>query len=413
MPKSHGRVPGIWEKQQAVILAAPAVESIRPSKFHNGPKTVEEVQANMIKALTPHVHVWILYNGEKQLKIYKKRIRKHGVKSFKKLRFIPTEHCDIWCRDICPIWMINGKFPIAGLVPRFLLWGYLQAPGGKSYVKGPWASCDVPNTTPMFISRATGIPMFGLDYIGEGGDKSFNGKGCLICAWSVEKQRNPGLSKKQVTDLLKRSFHQKKIIWVDKGVFDDKQSFHHTKGEPYTLLGTGGHIDEFCRFVGPRTILLAYVSKRQQKMSQEARITHKRMEHNLRLLRRQTDQNGKHFKIVRMPLPDPIIMEITAKDQIYTQLRQMPKLDPLPKKIKVALASGYINYCASNRVVLLPKYYKKGRPLAFKETDAEAKRTLQKVFPKHKIVQINPEPVNAGGGGLNCISNNVFMPKKR
>jgi agmatine deiminase len=32
---------------------------------------------------------------------------------------------------------------------------------------------------------------------------------------------------------------------------------------------------------------------------------------------------------------------------------------------------------------------------------------LGRLFPGRKIVGINAEPVNAGGGGLNCISNNM------
>ena len=43
-------------------------------------------------------------------------------------------------------------------------------------------------------------------------------------------------------------------------------------------------------------------------------------------------------------------------------------------------------------------------------TISEAMQVLASVFPGRKVVGINPEPVNAGGGGLNCISNNMPAP---
>ena len=36
-----------------------------------------------------------------------------------------------------------------------------------------------------------------------------------------------------------------------------------------------------------------------------------------------------------------------------------------------------------------------------------ASATMQRLLPGYKVVGVNPEPVNAGGGGLNCISNNM------
>jgi agmatine/peptidylarginine deiminase len=37
--------------------------------------------------------------------------------------------------------------------------------------------------------------------------------------------------------------------------------------------------------------------------------------------------------------------------------------------------------------------------------DREAQAVIQQVFQDHKIVLIDPVPVNAGGGGMHCISN--------
>ena len=41
------------------------------------------------------------------------------------------------------------------------------------------------------------------------------------------------------------------------------------------------------------------------------------------------------------------------------------------------------------------------------DADAAAVAAMKRLLPGHTVIGINPEPVNAGGGGLNCISNNM------
>ncbi len=44
-----------------------------------------------------------------------------------------------------------------------------------------------------------------------------------------------------------------------------------------------------------------------------------------------------------------------------------------------------------------------GRPEVFRQKDEAVKRIFQQVFPDRTLVQINPENVNLGGGGMHCI----------
>jgi hypothetical protein len=62
-------------------------------------------------------------------------------------------------------------------------------------------------------------------YKGEGGNRSFNGKGCLIANSSTELQRNPLKSLSEIEETLKKTFNLKKVIWVTIGVLDDDLSF--------------------------------------------------------------------------------------------------------------------------------------------------------------------------------------------
>ena len=72
--------------------------------------------------------------------------------------------------------------------------------------------------------------------------------------------------------------------------------------------------------------------------------------------------------------------------------------------VRIVIAASYLNFLIANEVVLVPKYWKKGRDAAFKKKDKAVQRIFEDVFPNREIVRINPENVNAGGGGMHCIS---------
>jgi len=57
-----------------------------------------------------------------------------------------------------------------------------------------------------------------------------------------------------------------------------------------------------------------------------------------------------------------------------------------------------------NGVVLLAKYWKEGRPGSVREKDETARRIFAEAFPDRKIVQIDAENINLGGGGMHCVT---------
>jgi agmatine deiminase len=71
--------------------------------------------------------------------------------------------------------------------------------------------------------------------------------------------------------------------------------------------------------------------------------------------------------------------------------------------IKALLAASYLNFVVANEVVLVPSYWKEGRAETVKQKDEAAQEVLRRVFPGRRIVPINPENINAGGGGMHCI----------
>ena len=241
--------------------------------------------------------------------------------------------------------------------------------------------------------------MIKTDIVSEGGDREFNGKGTMMVNEAVELQRNPGMTRAQVEQGLLQILGQKKLIWLKRGVAeDDSARYGALYGNVYPG-GTGGHMDEFCRFADAHTILLAEVSPSERNADPISRMNYERMEENYKILKRATDQDGKKFKIVRVPVVDLIYDEFVVKEDAAISYFHGSKAGD---KIKVPLAASYLNFFISNGVVLTPAYWQEGRPQSMKTKDEAVKHILQRVFPDRKIVQIHSENFNYGGGGMHC-----------
>ena len=414
--------PAYTEPMDSILLLATDETSALPSRF-SYPDTPTAVQAEMAKALHTHVHVRVLVDpaSATQRRSFETALTRAGVTlPARNVSFVNVSHCDIWARDTGPIWLRRAGRRRGGRLeaslrmvkPTFSLWGYLVG----SHVRGPWATCDVPNTVPDQLSRALGGISVDVatDFVTEGGDKSFNGHGTVLMSRAVERQRHPGLSDAQIEELARRHLRATHVVWTGEGVADDEQSFRGPLvGEEgrrvYTTIGTGGHVDECARFVGSSTVVVPQLTAEQAQRSPLAATTARRMDANAALLGNQTDQDGRPLRVQRMPYPEELSLRgVNASDGVYQLLSQLPELGLDPQgSVDVVLAASYTNYVIANGLVVLPQYHKPGRPKRFAEADAAAVAAMQRLLPDHTIVGVNPEPVNAGGGGLNCISNNM------
>ena len=411
--------PAYTEPMDSILLLAqdPDVQFADPSKF-TYPDTITAVQAELAKALHTHVHVRVLVDPKStahQQRSFELALMKAGLTlPVPNISFVNVSHCDIWTRDTGPIWLrrAGGREPSRLMIkPHFTLWGYLVG----DHVRGPWATCDVPNTVPDGLSTALGLPVeSATDFVTEGGDKSFNGLGTVIMSREVERQRHPGLTDAQIEALAQKYLRVSHVVWTQDGVADDEQSYlGPLEGEGgrrvYTTIGTGGHVDECARFVGPYTVVVPQLTPQQAQHSALAATTARRLDANAALLSNQTDQSGRRLVVERMPYPEELYLTINASEGTYQLLAQLPELGLTPGSgsVEVIAAASYTNYVIANGLIVLPQYYKPGRPQRFADADAQAVATMRRLFPGYEVKGVNPEPVNFGGGGLNCISNNM------
>jgi agmatine deiminase len=191
---------------------------------------------------------------------------------------------------------------------------------------------------------------------------------------SVALKRNPGMSRLQIENEYKRVLGVKKVIWLKKGLAEDDRI-------------TGGHINEIARFSDPNTVLLAQVLPADRYASWASKDSYLRLEENYKILQSSTDQDGKPFKIIRVPMPSGLYQEAGESSKIPVR--------------------SYLNYAVTNGAVIMQSYLRTGRPAALKATEEKARGILSAAYPGRDIIGIDAENVNLWGGGIHCITQHM------
>ncbi|MCY1365370.1 Agmatine deiminase [compost metagenome] len=94
-----------------------------------------------------------------------------------------------------------------------------------------------------------------------------------------------------------------------------------------------------------------------------------------------TDADGRKLVVHTMPPP------LNVRSNQYT--RDNPDFAP-----------GYINYLPINGAVIAPQF---GDAAA----DQYCKDLLTQLYPGRVVVQLNIDPIAAGGGGIHCVSKQL------
>jgi agmatine deiminase len=237
----------------------------------------------------------------------------------------------------------------------------------------------------------------------EGGAFEVNGKGTILLVEAVTVARNRHLTKKEIEEDILQTLGQDKVIWLKEGLAEDPHQVKRMIGN-YFGFGTGGHIDEFCRFANDSTILLCWVPENEKEHNLLNELNYNRMKTNFDILSKATDQDGKSFKIIKVPIPGVQIQKEKISQFTYEFLKNdYPDLTANDTLSWIA-ASSYLNYVITNGLVLLPAYWREGMNESVKSKDEEVLDIFEKQFPNREIVQINPTALNYYGGGMHCMT---------
>jgi agmatine deiminase len=153
------------------------------------------------------------------------------------IRVVEMSTNDAWIRDTGPTFVINEAGDRRGIDWHFNAWGGLE--GGLYF---PW---DRDDRLARKVLEIEGADRYQAPIVLEGGSIHVDGQGTVLTTEEclLNPNRNPDLSRKEIEQTLHAYLAAKKVIWLDRGVFNDE---------------TNGHIDNLACFVRPGVVLLTW-----------------------------------------------------------------------------------------------------------------------------------------------------------
>jgi agmatine deiminase len=359
------------------------------------------VVLKIIESLAPYVLVDLMVQSKDEMEKVQNVFKSKNVTS-DHVRFRIIPRADIWIRDMGPIFLKNGKGAMKIADFGFNSWGYDTQTSQYNMME---------ERVDRLVARALKLPVIRSSMISEGGNREFNGRGTMMVTEAVELQRNPDWTKAELEREYRRIFNIKKVIWLKEGVAEDDLPFKGALPGGIFPKGIGGHIDEYARFVSPNTILLAEVTPEERDADPIAKINYERLETNYNILKSATNHDGLPYEIIRVPHAKAIYKTFDYDETFVQYLRKMRFEDDTVieegKPVKAILPTSYLNFIVTNGVVLIPSYWKEGRSEEYLQKDEAFKQAIKEAFPNRDIIQINPEDINVGGGGMHCISQQM------
>lgn len=372
----------------------------------------------IIRNLVDEVQVHVNCAEPSTIDEAKDRLRKAGV-DIEKIIFTQFEDpIQFYTRDNGPTVMVDDQGNRLLVNPN---WSYYGVYDPSDPI------CEVSRQVGLMEGISLGIyDVVNSDFVSEGGDREFNGKGILIAIEDTEvRKRNPGRTKEEVEEEYKRLYNLEKIIWLPKPMLEDDDYRlgpldHKEDGTPVFGMSFAAHSDEMCRFIADNKILLAEVTDEEAAHSESDRESKRRLDAAYEILKNETDTEGKPFEIVRMPISVPIELVLEPGDDDYGLYKSFIDENgghffdgtPWPEgPVHFYAATSYCNFLICNGVVLGQRYWKPGMDERIKEKDKQAERILQECFPDRKIVMIDVFALNLMGGGVHCWTKDIAAPE--
>ena len=366
-------MPAEWDRHEATWLGWPHNESDWPDKLD----TIRWVYGEMVRKISEGELVRILVRHKAEEKLARSYL-KRAAGDLKRVEFVHHPTNRGWTRDSGPIFVRRQR--AAGVPPAdqtsrarndmVLPAGRRQhaaAHAGETAIVhfhfSAWAKYNdwhkdrkVPETAARLLKKRLFNAEFnGRDFVVEGGGLEVNGRGTLLtteeCYLHPKIQvRNPGMTKAQYDETFKRYLGVKNVLWLLNGPVGDD---------------THGHIDDICRFVNPRTLVLIRETNQRDINYQPLAENWERVQ-DLRL------EEGSKPEVVPLPMPAPLH---------YADWR---------------LPASYANFYICNACVIVPTFND--------PNDRVALGTLGELFKDRPVVGIHAVDLVLGFGSLHCLT---------
>ena len=338
-------LPAEWEAHDATWLGWPHNPTDWPGKL----ETIRWVYSEIVRKLAAGETVRILVNSVEEGDRAQSFLTRAGA-AVRRVRFVVHPTNRGWTRDSGPVFVrrqIGTRRETAILHLHFS--GWAKYPDWKKDRR-------VPDTAGKLLRKNVLDAKFdGRPFVLEGGGIDVNGRGTLItteeCYLDRKVQvRNPGLSQKEMEQALKQNLGVTNVLWLGRGIAGDD---------------THGHVDDLCRFVNPRTLVMV-------REDNPTDINYRALAENWERTKDLRLEDGSKPDVVALPMPEPLYFE------------------------GYRLPASYANFYIANAAVIVPTFND--------PNDRKALGILGELFKDRTVVGIHAVDLVLGFGTLHCLT---------
>jgi len=336
------RVPAEWEPHHATWIGWPHNASDWPGKFASIPWVYGEIA----RALARGELVRILVNSADHERRARRVLAQVGVGS-DRLEFFRFATNRGWTRDFGPIFVRRAGPPAALAIAKFRF---------NAWAK--YSDWKLDDRVAERVASRLKLRLFRTEpreFVLEGGSIDVNGRGTLLTTEEclldpVVQVRNPGFGRAEIEAVLKDQLGVANILWLGKGIVGDD---------------THGHVDDLCRFVDPRTVVLC-------RETDVKDANYRALAENRERLAGMRLEDGSKIEVVNLPMPGPV----------YFDGRRLP--------------ASYANFYIANAAVLVPTFND--------PKDRTALGILTELFTDRPVIGIHAVDLVWGLGTLHCVT---------
>lgn len=353
-PAADGyRMPAEWAHHGGCWLIWPE----RPDNWRQGGKPAQAAFTAVATAIAIAEPVTVAVSA-RQFDNARSELPEH-------IRVVEMSADDAWIRDCGPTFVVNDAGDVRGVDWDFNAWGGLV--DGLYF---PWAADDA---VARKVLEIEGAARYKAPFVLEGGSIDVDGQGTLLVTEEclLSAGRNPDLTREALEALLRDYLGVEVIVWLPFGVYLDE---------------TNGHVDNFCRFVEPGTVMLTWTDDPSDPQWERSAAALKVLENTL-------DARGRTLQIVKLQQPGPIF--ITSEES-----RGVDSIaGTLPRGTGDRLAGSYVNSYIGNDVVVLPVFGD--------AHDDAAVAAYTELFAPRRVLTVPGREILLGGGNVHCITQQV------
>lgn len=360
-PRADGfHMPAEWAPHTQTWMLWPE----RPDNWRLGGKPVQAAHVALAKAIARFEPVTVGVSAGQ----YDNARARLDVPN---IRVVEMSSDDAWMRDTGPTFVIDDEGQVRGVDWAFNAWG-----GFAGGLYAPWNRDEQVASKVLDTERLQRYHT--RDFVLEGGSIHVDGEGTLITTEEclLNRNRNPHLNREQIEQILADHLAVDTIIWLPDGLFNDE---------------TDGHVDNFCCYVRPGEVLLAWTDDVNDP-------NYPRCQAALHVLQNMVDAKGRSLVVHKMPIPGPLYateQECEGVDLVAGSQERHPS---------VRLAGSYVNFLIVNGGIIAPSF---DDPL-----DSEAEALLQRLFPEHEVVMVPGRELLLGGGNIHCLTQQQPAPAR-